>query len=181
MSLAKAVERRRKSILHLTYTLRLMVVGVAVLLVSGCATTPTPEQIGQFSFNIRDTRITREAQPLVSAYNVTTGEWSFNNVKPKEGYVFVIVNAVSDFPMRVLKVDYKSELYLQTKTGPKRKFEVSEWLNTKQGSGFVPLAGREWKSDESGKKHKLLFNVPEEDVSGSVIRFYGKSIPLSLE
>jgi hypothetical protein len=179
MSSGKPAERSWKSTMRSECGLMCVVVGLAVLLASGCATTPTPEQIAQFSFDIMDSRVTREPQPVAGSFNMTTGAWSFRKISPKEGYVFVIVQAVSDFPMRVLKIDYKSDLYLQTKTGLKRKFDLSEWLDTKQGSGFIPLAGREWKNDETGKKHTLLFTVPEKDVPGSVIRFYGKSTPVT--
>lgn len=155
-----------------------IVAGVALLFGAGCVTTPSHEQIEQFTFDIRDVHTTREPQPMLSDINLTTGQCGFYDATPNEGFVFVILRAVPDFPMRTLKVHYEKDLYLQTKTGEKRKGD--RWFETERGRGFIPATSEEWKRDKiAGKDIRLLFVVREADLPGSVIRFYGKTIPLT--
>jgi len=155
-----------------------IVAGVALLFGAGCVTTPSQEQIEQFTFDIKDVETTRAPQSMMSDINLTTGEWGFYDATPKEGFVFVIVRAIPDFHMRGLKVHYEKDLYLQTKTGEKRKGD--RWFETKRGHGFIPATSEEWKRDKiAGEDIRLLFVVREADFPGSVIRFYDKTIPLT--
>lgn len=207
------------------------VVGLAMLITSGCATTPAPkptlaraptaeqtaaatskpkpgpapqpaskptaEQLADFSFKVTSIRTTREPQRFLQYIGIplsigpdgsltTSGEpastFSAHNRKPAAGHVFVILHAALDFPMRTLDVAYDEDLYLLTTEGI--KCNCYKWTDTKKGELFMPGAGASttWKRDSiRGKDMKFLFNVPEDQVAGSVIQFYGKTIPLAAE